>query len=127
MTADKERALILAIEPTELSVSRFNDCLVFYRKGLRLPLKRQLGELAEFQVQGTPFTLRGRSGSPMKSDDRMHLSLLAKDIEKLRESAEAWGGNLSEGPEEREIEERRLRWATFTDPEGNELEVVQRL
>lgn len=128
VTADKDRILITSIEPKELSVSRFHDCLVFYRKGLQLPLRRQQGGRAEFQVDNTPFILRGLDEV---SDDEtgrpVHLLLVAKDLDRVKESAEAWGGTLLKGPEEREIPGGAARWATFRDPGGNELEVLQPL
>lgn len=128
VTADKDRVLITKIEPHELSVSDFNECLVFYRKGLRLPLRRQQGEWAEFEVEGNPFILLGRrSTSQPDAEAISRLSLIAKDLERVTESAEAWGGSLVEGPEERETPEGPARWAIFRDPEGNELETLQPL
>ncbi len=82
--------------------------------------------MAEFEVGGKPFTIRGRPALTTGGEGRTHLSLLAKDIALVKESAEAWGGSLAEGPEDRETSEGRFYWATLTDPEGNTLEIVQR-
>ncbi len=128
VTADRDRILVTSMQPHELSVSRFNDCLVFYRRGLGLPLRRQVGERTEFVVEGTPFVLTGLGEeSATQSWGPAHLLLLAKDLRRVKESAGAWGGRLVEGPEERESSGGKSRWAVFLDPEGNELEMTQSL
>ncbi len=120
--------LVVSIEPKELFVSRFHDCLPFYRKGLQLPLKRQQARRAEFEIDGSPFILHGLDDvEEGTAERRARLTIVVKDLDRVKRSAEGWGGTLLKGPEERTAAGRAARWAIYRDPDGNELKVLQPL
>jgi lactoylglutathione lyase len=132
VTADKERILVTKIDPIILFVSRFSECLSFYRKALGLSLKKQVGEWAEFDVGGMTFALHGTGDhgtapSAKAQDAPLALHFVTRDMERLKASVEAWGGSLVEGPEEKDYGNHKVVEATFRDPDGNEMEVIQLL
>jgi predicted enzyme related to lactoylglutathione lyase len=53
------------------------------------------------------------------------LHFVAKDMEKLRASLEAWGGSFSQEPEEIERRGFKILQASVRDPDGNEMRVIQ--
>ncbi len=132
VTADKERILINKIDPIILFVSRFSQCLSFYRKVLGMSLRKQVGEWAEFDVGGVTFALHGTGDHGPTSSSRAHegpvaLHFVTKDMDRVRGAIETWGGSLVEGPTEKDYETYRVLEASFRDPDGNELEVIQNL
>lgn len=132
VTADKERILVTKIDPIILFVSRFSDCLSFYRKALGMSLKKQVGEWAEFDAGGVTFALHGtgnhgQAGSSRTQQGPLALHFVTRDMSRLKESIEAWGGSLVEGPEEKDYGSYRVIEAVFRDPDGNEMEIVQLL
>jgi predicted enzyme related to lactoylglutathione lyase len=55
------------------------------------------------------------------------LHFVAKDMERLRASLEAWGGSFSHEPEEIDRRGLKILQAGVRDPDGNEMRVVQNL
>ncbi len=131
VTARKGRKLVTKIEPLILFVSNFSECFSFYRKALGLSLKRQVGELAEFDVGGLTFALHGTGegdGPTSRTQDApLAVHLVTDDIGKVKESIEAWGSTLVKGPEEKDYDSHKVLEATFIDPGGNQMEIVQYL
>lgn len=129
--ADKERILIKKIDPILLWVSDFSGCLSFYRKALGMSLRKQIGEFAELDAGGVTLSLHGTSegdGPKTRTQDApVALHFVAKDMDTLQASLEAWGGHFVEGPEEKDYNGYKVLEATFRDPDGNEMEVIQEL
>ena len=129
--ADKERILIKKIDPILLWVSDFSGCLSFYRKGLGMSLRKQVGEFAELDAGGVTLALHGtqegQAPTARTHEAPIALHFVAKDMEKLKASLEAWGGSFSREPEEKERGGSKVLEARFRDPDGNEMEVVQDL
>ncbi|MDX1534579.1 MAG: VOC family protein [Thermoplasmata archaeon] len=129
--ADKEKILIKKIDPILLWVDDFSNCLSFYRKGLGMSLRKQVGEFAELDAGGVTLALHGtqdgESPRTRTQDAPVALHFVAKDMEKLRASLEAWGGSFSREPEEVERGGFKVLEARFRDPDGNEMAVVQNL
>ncbi|MFQ5552338.1 MAG: VOC family protein [Thermoplasmata archaeon] len=129
--ADKERILIRRIDPIILWVSRFSDCLSFYRKALGMSLRKQVGEWAELDAGGVTLALHGTSdGEAPKARTQeapVALHFVTKDMERLEAALESWGGSFVEGPEEKDYDGFRVLEATFRDPDGNEMDVIQNL
>ncbi|MFQ5985793.1 MAG: VOC family protein [Thermoplasmata archaeon] len=129
--ADKERILIRRIDPIILWVSRFSDCLGFYRKALGMSLKKQIGEWAELDAGGITLALHGTSdgeGPKARTQEApIALHFVTKDMERLEAALESWGGSFVEGPEEKDYDGFRVLEATFRDPDGNEMDVIQNL
>ncbi len=129
--ADKEKILIKKIDPILLWVSDFSGCLSFYRKALGLSLRKQVGEYAELDAGGITLALHGTSegdGPKARTQEApIALHFVAKDMEKLGASLEAWGGSFLEGPEEKDYNGIKVLEARFRDPDGNEMEVIQNL
>lgn len=124
VTAEEERTLITQISPQELFVSDFTGGLLFYRKGLRLALQKQEAGHAEFRVGGEPFILQGGADA---SVDPVTLHLIAKDLDRVRESVHAWRGRLLSGPQEVEEAGDRFLEAVFHDPDANRVVIRQKL
>ncbi|MFQ5838868.1 MAG: VOC family protein [Thermoplasmata archaeon] len=132
VTADKERILITKMDPIILFVSRFSDCLSFYRKALGLSLKKQVAGWAEFDVGGATFALHSMEDHEPKSSTKTHegplaLHFVTRDMKRVQEAIEAWGGSMVEGPEEKDYSTSKVLEATFRDPDGNEMEIVEYL
>jgi catechol 2,3-dioxygenase-like lactoylglutathione lyase family enzyme len=129
--ADKERILIKKIDPILLWVSDFSACLSFYRKALGMSLRKQVGEYAELDAGGVTLSLHGTSDREAPKsrthDAPVALHFVAKDMSKLQASLEAWGGGFVQGPEEKDYNGFKVLEATFRDPDGNEMEVIQNL
>ena len=129
--ADKEKILIKKIDPILLWVSDFSSCLSFYRNALGMSLRKQIGEFAELDAGGITLALHGTpEGETPKAraqDASVALHFVAKDMERLRASLEAWGGSFSREPEEKDRGGFKILEASFRDPDGNELDVVQNL
>ncbi|MFQ5919387.1 MAG: VOC family protein [Thermoplasmata archaeon] len=129
--ADKERILIKKIDPILLWVSDFSGCLSFYRKALGMSLRKQVGEFAELDAGGITLALHGTSEmeapKARTQEAPVALHFVAKDMEKLRASLEAWGGSFSQEPEEKDRGGSKVLEASFRDPDGNEMDVVQNL
>lgn len=129
VTADKERILIKKVDPVILWVDGFSACLAFYRKGLGMNLKKQVGEWAEFEAGGLTLALHGtsdgRKPTAKAQDGPVSLHFVTRDMERLQASLEAFGSGFLEGPEEKDYDGFKVLEATFRDPDGNEMEVVQ--
>ncbi len=129
--ARKGKRLVAKIEPIILFVSDFSGCFSFYRKALGLTLKKQMGEWAEFDLGGLTFALHGpgEEAGPNSNTQEAPLALhfVTEDMDRVIESIESWGGSLVEGPEEKEYDSYKVIEATFRDPDGNEMDLVQYL
>jgi predicted enzyme related to lactoylglutathione lyase len=116
--------MAVAISPIILFVRSFDECYAFYREKLGLKpisLDSPQREYAAFRVGDTVFALHGGyRGKVGEANIALHFAF--KDLESEVKRLEANGVKFT-----RDIE--LMPWgeyqATFVDPDGNEIDMVQ--
>ncbi len=116
--------MAVAISPIILFVKNFDECYAFYREKLGLkPISPDTPKrkYAAFSVGGTVFALHGGySGKVGETNIALHFAF--KDLKSQVKRFKANGVKFA-----REIE--LMPWgeyqATFVDPDGNEIDMVQ--
>ena len=102
------KARLVGINHVALEVGDVEEALAFYRQIFELELRGRAGRMA-FVDMGDQFIAlaQGRSQEP---DDHRHFGLVVDDTDAALEAARAAGA--------------RVRGNTFTDPWGNNVQVV---
>ncbi|MCJ2531281.1 MAG: hypothetical protein LN413_03045 [Candidatus Thermoplasmatota archaeon] len=96
-----------------------------------MSLRKQMGEYVEIDAGGVTFalhgTLEGEGPKARTQEAPVALHFVAKDMEKLGTSLEAWGGSFFEGPTEKDYSGFKVLEDRFRGPDGNRMEVIQNL
>ena len=122
-------------DPITLWVSDFERCLAFYRDVFELEVLRLYqGDdhppWVEFRMGDTRFCLHGGygDGARYRSGHPLALHFEVDDVEPALDRIRRHGGAVVRDVVEednRPAELRKVRQAIFSDPDGNEFEVVQ--
>ena len=122
-------------DPVTLWVRDFESCLAFYREVFGLEVLRLYRESdhppwVEFRMGDSRFCLHGGYGDGPHYQTAVPLALHFEvdDVDAALERIDRYGGAVKRGAVEednRPAELRKIRQAVFTDPDGNEFEVVQ--
>jgi predicted enzyme related to lactoylglutathione lyase len=122
-------------DPITLWVRDFDGCLVFYRDVFELEVLRLYrGDdhppWVEFRMGDTRFCLHGGygDGTPFRTGAPLAVHFEVADVDAALERVSLYGGAVRRHVVEednRPAELRKVRQAVFSDPDGNEFEVVQ--
>ena len=117
--------LITSINPIILFVKDYEKSLRFYRDTLGLKQTSQEEpeeKFATFDIGGTVFALHGGYDGEVMKEGNIALHFAVEDIKKEVEGLKANGVKFTK-------EIRKMPWgayqATFRDPDGNEMDMMQ--
>ncbi len=117
------------INPILLFVSRFNECLEFYRKVFGLGLLHRVGQWAELDAGGCVLSLHGGyKGKRASQGQPLALHFICEDIEKTRGLVAKYGGHMVHQARLIDFRPDELVTAVearFSDPDGNQFELRQ--
>ena len=123
------------LDPVTLWVRDFDRCLAFYREVFELEVPRLYrGEdhppWVEFRLGDTRFCLHGGygDGPRYRTANPLAVHFEVDDVEEAVERIDRYGGHLRSRvieEDNRPAELRKVRQAVFSDPDGNEFELLQ--
>ncbi len=117
---------MVRVEPIILFVSKFEDCLQFYRDVLGLKPKGTEGvhgDFVEFDAGGVTFALHGGYAGKTHSTGPLSIHFEAPDIEATVARLSQAGAEVGT-PEKQEY---GVYECSFRDPDGNEFDLIQPL
>jgi catechol 2,3-dioxygenase-like lactoylglutathione lyase family enzyme len=105
-----------------LMVGDMDRAVAFYRDKLGMTVARQYGkEFAEIDAPGVRIGLHPGGKTPLKEHSRhMSIGLRVDDLDDAAATLRSRGVKLTDMPPD-----RGLRAASFTDPDGNPLYIVE--
>lgn len=121
------------LTPIIVFVLDFDRCLEFYQKAFGLEVvrlyRRQKEPWAELQAGEIRLALHGGYEGPSYQTGRpVAIHFEVEDINRTVERIMEYGGTVKQAPkvfDARPAELQRISQAHFTDPDGNEFEVLQ--
>ena len=122
-------------DPVTLWVRDFEGCLAFYREVFELEVLRLYRDeghppWVEFRLGDTRFCLHGGYGDSRRyrTANPLAIHFEVNDLDAALKRVDRYGGDVRRHVVEednRPAELRKVRQAVFSDPDGNEFEVVQ--
>jgi catechol 2,3-dioxygenase-like lactoylglutathione lyase family enzyme len=105
-----------------LTVSDIDEAVHFYETVLGLPMKYRFGDYAGFDCGGVEIGMRtwGERENPREGEPC--LDLMVDDVDEMYADLRERGVNFVQPPKDAQW---GARYAVFTDPDGNKLQLTQ--
>ncbi len=114
--------LIQGVDMVLVMVSDFERSLRWYQEVLELPLRARYGEFAYLETGGVPLALHGGASEGATAGSSVLPVLLVDDYASAKSKLEERGASFTF-----ENTTPAARFGTFHDPDGNGLQILERL
>jgi catechol 2,3-dioxygenase-like lactoylglutathione lyase family enzyme len=104
-----------------LWVEHFDECVIFYRDKLGLPLEWAEENFAQFATQGTQLYLHRLGLVHALRADTVEIHFEVQDVDAAYQALTEQGVRFTQGPANMPW---GMRMASFKDPEGFSIEIV---